>query len=147
MPRDPALECNRVTALDLYRFFFFLKLLPSPGRHVLVFIAEAQTFHIKVLHIAARIGESPGDMIAAPQDDGWNRRNCRPNGVDCFTIRLLPAHMGQIPQSRRIEPQMRVVGEQRLAGIGTRPVKHPVIRRPDTQPIFKGGSEISVALV
>ena len=76
-------------------------------------IVGVDVFHEEVLHVGLERGHPPGDPVVVPDQHGGDagqRRAGRPQtgGVD----------RGEVPDGRRSQPEMRIVGEDRFAAGG-----------------------------
>ena len=106
------------------RFFLRLERLRSLGRQIVLGIARIDGFDEQVLDVRVRGRQPPGDRIVLSEDEdrpAGNRRALdRPFGRD---------DAGQIPEDRRAEVEMRIIGEDRLSGLRPRSGDHPFVRR------------------
>ena len=100
-----------------------LEARPAVGRLVLRAVVGLDALEVEVLHIGAGIGEAPCDMLVLAEDHAGQRRHRRAGHLQ---LRCLDAR--EVPQRRRAQLQVRVVGEQRLAALGVRAVHNPVVR-------------------
>ncbi len=96
----------------------------AAGREIMAGIAGIRLLDIEILDVAAGGGEAPGDVIVMAENE---ERRARRGDAGEFLARRLDAR--EIPHPRRGEIEMRVVGEQRLAGLRVRAAEHPVVRR------------------
>ena len=78
--------------------------------------------HEQVLHVGAGVGDAPGGISVAPNHNHGNAGN---GGTDDVESRR--RKMGQIPGGRRGQPEMGVVGEDRLSVRRTPPGDDPVV--------------------
>ena len=109
-------------AFDAYGFVENLKPVPTRWCLILCRIVGLDAFKVEVLHIGARVGETPGQMIGLPND---HRRESRHRGTRHLQAGCIQPH--QVPQCGRRKFQMRVVGQQRLAAFGVLAGNHPVV--------------------
>ena len=98
--------------------------LRSVRRHVLRWIAGIDGFYEQVLDIGIRGRQSPGDRIVLAKHEDRCAGQC--GALDGSFGR---DHPGQIPEDRGAEFEMRVVGEDRLAGQRPRSGDHPLVGR------------------
>jgi hypothetical protein len=77
----------------------------------------------QVLDVRVRDRQAPGDRIVLAEDEDRGAQNHpaldRPLGRD---------DTGEIPEDRRAEIEMRIVGEDRLSGLRPRSGDHPFVR-------------------
>jgi hypothetical protein len=92
-------------------------------RQVAVAGAIDEALDVEVLHVGHHVGDAPGDTIVAPDHDAGQARN---RGADDVARRC--AHMGEIPDRRIGDQQMRVVGQQWLAAGAACTRDDPVVR-------------------
>ena len=83
------------------------------GGQILVGILRVDGLDEKVLRVGVGGGEAPGDMVVLPEQhdrrSGHRRAFDRKPGRD---------DAREVPQDRRLDPEMGIVGEDRLAGLG-----------------------------
>lgn len=98
-------------------------------------VGGVDAFDEQILGVAVGHGEAPRHPpVVAQQMEGHPRRR-RP--AEAQARRLDP---GQIPQDRRFQLQMGVVGQDRLAGGGVAPVQHPFVgRQPQPRRLRRQG--------
>ncbi len=114
--------------LDADRLLVRLERLRAVGREVLRGIGRVDRLDEQVLRVGVGGGDAPGDMVVlAEQHD---RRAGHGRALDPAVGRDDP---GEVPQDRRAEAEVRVVGEDRLAGDGARTRDHPFVRRAAAQ--------------
>jgi hypothetical protein len=77
---------------------------------------------VQVLHVAAGAGEAPGDALVASGQDARHTRQRAANGVEAGRVQVR-----EVPHRRRREPEVRVVGEQRLARGGAAAGERPAV--------------------
>ena len=78
-------------------------------------------------NVGAGVGEAPGDMIAAAQDDEGRAGDAAAHGVRGLGAGTLERQVHEVPERRRFQAQVRIVGEQRLARARARTRDHPVV--------------------
>jgi hypothetical protein len=122
MPRDA--NAQHDVRLSLYPDALFdnPERLCAARREIARRIDGVEALNEQILCVRSGVGESPGDALIAPQHDG---RNARQRRADRMQIRRF--EMGEVPDSRHVQPEMRVVGEQRLATLATAARDHPVV--------------------
>ena len=86
-------------------------------------VAGQQLLDEEVLGVALRRGEAPADPAIVADDE---ERHAGRGRADQRQPRRLDAH--QVPLRRRLQPEMGIVGEQRLAARGMAAGHHPVVR-------------------
>ena len=74
----------------------------------------------EVLHVGPGVGEAPGEVAGAAQ-----QREGHPRQRRAHDLELRRRDMGEVPDARHLEAQVRVVGEQRLAGVRVFPAQRP----------------------
>ena len=115
-------------ALDADRLLARLKRLRAVGRQVFPRVGRVDRLDEQVLRVGVGSGDAPGDMVVlAEQHD---RRAGHGRALQPAVGRDDP---GEVPQNRRPKAEMRVVGEDRLAGDGARAGDDPFVRRPAVQ--------------
>ncbi len=110
--------------------------LGGAARHpVLRRVGRVDLFDVEVLHIRPGVGKAPGHSarcVPAPQTAGpagWRRsRPWRPwRSVSAWPRRLQPR---EVPDGRRAQAQVRVVGQQGHARLAAGARHHPVVGCP-----------------
>ncbi|MCY1288712.1 hypothetical protein D9M70_377670 [compost metagenome] len=96
---------------------------PAVRGLVLGLAAGPQPFDKQVLHVRRGIGQTPCDAVVVPEH---HHRNAGQRGAGHVESR--GGHAGEIPQRRRLQTQVRVVGQHRLARLRMRTGDHPVVR-------------------
>ena len=92
------------------------------GRDVPAGIARHEPFDVEVLNVRGQVREAPGDPVVPAQDDPGDARQRRADGAEPGTL-----EMGEIPDRRRAQVQMRIVREERLAGGRPRAAEDPAV--------------------
>ena len=121
MTRDAHFQLHVFRTLDLDHLGDLLERLGPLGRDVAA--AGIQLFEVEVLHVRAGVGEPPRDPVIAPQGDDGDARQRGPDEVPSRDMEVR-----EIPDGGRRQPQVRVVGEQRLVAGAAAAGDHPVIR-------------------
>ena len=131
VPAAPDLERHRSGPPHLDHLFAGLEAGPAPARgFVALGIVRMQPLQIQVLHVRAGVGESPGHLLVLAQHHQGQARQCGAGHLQAG--RLQPR---EVPQRRCTEFEMRVVGQQRFAGLAACARHHPVV---GTHPFHTG---------
>ncbi len=85
--------------------------------------ARLQALDIEILHVRRGIGETPRDALVVPEH---HRRHAGQRGAR--DIQPGSLQLGEVPQRRRLQPEVRIIGQQRLARTGMSARHHPVVR-------------------
>ena len=85
-----------------------LELAPALGREIARRVVEL--LQVQVLHIGAGVGRRPGEAAIAADDDP---RHAGQRGADRVEPRRMQVR--EVPDARRAEPEVRVIGKQRPA--------------------------------
>ena len=85
-------------------------------------VGRVDPFDEQILEIAAGIAHPPGDMAIVAEDD-----ERKPGSRRAGYFQLGRGDPNQVPQDRSREPQVGIVGENRLAGRGCRAPDHPYV--------------------
>ena len=115
--------------LHLDRLADALERLPAGRRQIFLGVFRIHALDKNVLCVRPGIGEPPGDLVVAAEED---ERRSRKRGPDQIFRRVELVgyfQVGKIPDRRRHQRQMRIIGDDRLAGIGPRARHDPVVRR------------------
>ena len=93
------------------------------GRQVTRGIVGIGTFEEEVLGIGTGVGDAPGDPAVGPHHDHGDAGQGGAGHGEAGSVQV-----GEIPDRRHREPQMRVVGQHRQAACRMAAVDHPVVR-------------------
>jgi hypothetical protein len=110
-------------AAHLDDFLARLEAGPAAGGLVAVRVRRVELLEVDVLHVGPGVGEAPGEVFVLPEHD---KRQARHRGAGDAVARRLDAR--EVPQRRRGQPQVRVVGDERLAGFAAAARDDPVVR-------------------
>ena len=77
---------------------------------------------IEILDVRGDVGRAPGDELVASERD---RRRAGKRAAD--DVEVAGGHVREVPGGRQPRAEMRIVGEQRLAGRRHRAVDDPVV--------------------
>ena len=127
------LEGDIRLAFDADGFAALRKSGPTIGRAVLTGSGRVELLQIQVLHIGPGVGEAPGHARGAAQHhkgqagQGGTDHVERGVFVPAGQLACRSFEVGVIPDGRRTQSQMRVVGQQGLARHGATSGHHPVV--------------------
>ena len=125
MPRRPYDQLHVGAVLDADRLLARLERLRTVRRQVFRRIGRIDGLDEEVLHVGVRGREAPGDGVVLPE------QNAGQAGHGGALDRALGRDdAGEIPEDRRLEAEVRIVGEDRLSSGGARSGDHPLVRRP-----------------
>ena len=116
-------------ALDVDGLVARRKQLRPVGRQVARRIGGIDGFDEQVLGVGVGSGQAPGDMIGLADQDQGEAGNSR-----ALDPALRRDDAGEIPEDRRAEVEVGVVGEDRLAGFGQRAGDDPFVRGAVAEP-------------
>ena len=108
VPRNAHIEIDSRRALDLDRFVHDRERAMTVRRDVAA--GAIELLEIEVLHVGTGIGCAPRDLVVAPDDDA---RHAGQRRTDLIEARRM--QVSEVPDVRRAQPEMRIVGEQRFA--------------------------------
>ena len=136
--RRAAGQRDVLSALYLDRQRFLSEIRKAFRRAVLPGIVGIQLFQEQVLGIEIGRRQPPGEPVVSA---GQNKRRSRQGAADQVAgfLPFLPAQMGEIERAGRRQAQMRIVGQQRLAGDGLRAGNRPVVGSRQLQRPGRGG--------
>ena len=131
--RAAHLEGHIALPFDADGFGAFLKRRPAGGRAVLAGLGCVQLFEVQVLNVRPRVGKAPGHTLGSAQHDkrqtGQSGSNHIQRGVlmtaGQFTSRRF--QVCKIPDGRRTQGQVRIVGQQGFATDGVAARNHPIV--------------------
>ena len=112
---DGAMPCatdhmvHRRFAFDRDDFGTRVKRLPTLRRFIACGVSCINLLQIQILHIGTSVGEAPGHMGVATQHHKGQTWQAGTDhiGVGCFQMRV-------IPNGRRTQSKVRIIGQQRL---------------------------------
>ena len=113
-------ECVRRSARDPDLLLAHLERRRALGRQITGRIDGIDTFDEQILRVGAGVGEAPGYGAVVPQHDRGYARQGRPDQLEARRLEV-----GEIPHARRLQAEMRIVGEQRPAGERSSWTDHP----------------------
>ena len=122
MASDHYLQVFVRCALDVNRLINDLCLGPRALHAVFVGRRGIECLEVKILHIRLIVGEAPGDALVVADND-----HRRPRQREAFHVPTRGREVNFVPDGGDHELEMRVVGQQGLAGRGMRAAYHPVV--------------------
>ena len=114
------LKLDRVPAADFDGLAANLEGQAPLRREVAGGVVGVDTLDEEVLHVGPGVGEAPGEVARLAQ-----QREGQPRQRRAHDLELRRLDMGEVPDARHLQAQVRVVGEQRLAGFRVFAAQHP----------------------
>jgi hypothetical protein len=120
--RHQVVELDRLAALHEDDLVLAPSLLDLPLVHVLP-RACVETFDVEVLHVEAEVRDAPRDTVVVAHDHRrYARQSCARD------VQPRRSQMDYVPRRRQAPLEVRIVGEDRLAGRSARARQHPRVR-------------------
>ena len=136
MARAAALQGAHAGALDGDRHRLGHERPPAVGRQIELRVVGVDLLDEDVLHVGAGVGETPRQGIGAAEQHEGHAGQCRAHDIDRGRLRPLERQVGEIPGGGGREPQVRIVGQQRLAGARTFARDDPVVGGATADEVF-----------